>query len=306
MNKLCGLVEQEETACGIFCELLVWVCGVRVMVEEESRDVERVELDLLLEAIWQLYAYDFRQYARSSMLRRVRHRMKVSGMSHISEMIPRVMHDPAFFNAFLEDMSKTVTEMFRDPGFCCEVRKKVAPILAQERSLKIWHAGCATGEEVYSMAIILEEEGLLDRASIFGTDYNYQALASAEEGVYPLSSLSKIQENYKAAGGVAHLSKYLNIEDDCLTVSPRLKKHVKFSYHNLISDAPLQDIDILVCRNVLIYFERPLQERVIENLWRGLKTMGYLCLGAKESLDASSLRGRFGNVSYNHKIFRKI
>lgn len=194
------------------------------MNNEMGRDVELIELELFLEAVWRLYAYDFRQYARPSLLRRVKHRLQTAGLDHISEMIPRIVHDPPFFDAFLSDMSKTVTGMFRDPNFYSELRKKVIPILGGQERLRVWHAGCATGEEVYSFAILLEEAGLLDRAQIFATDYNYRSLAAARAGEYPLSSLKKFEENYKEAGGGANLLHYLSVHDECLKVNASLKK----------------------------------------------------------------------------------
>jgi chemotaxis protein methyltransferase CheR len=228
-----------------------------------TTNVEQLETDVLLDAIYRRWGYDFRHYARSSLNRRLKHRLQMSKMQHLSDMLPRIIHDEEFFELLLRDLSVTVTEMFRDSGFYVSLRKDVIPVLKTYLFIKIWHAGCATGEEVYSMAVLLKEEGLLHRAQIYATDYNNRSLEIAREGVYPLDHIRKFTANYNAAGGTACFSDYYTAKYNAAKLCESLKQNVTFANHNLVTDRAFGEMHLIVCRNVLIYFDNVLQDHVV-------------------------------------------
>ena len=267
-------------------------------------NIEDIEIDLLLDAVLQRYGYDFRNYARESLKRRLAHRLSLSALTHLSEMIPKILHDKAFFDAVLLDFSVTVTEMFRDPHVYLAIRKKVVPVLKTYPFVKIWHAGCATGEEAYSMAILLKEEGLYDRAHIYATDYNNRSLYTAQEGIYPLDGIKTHTANYAAAGGRSCLSDYYCARYGSVKMLESLKQNITFSYHNLVTDGVFGEMNLIVCRNVLIYFDSVLKSRVLSLFCDSLYPLGFLCLGAKETLDCSDLRDRFEEVEGKAKIYQ--
>ena len=268
------------------------------------KEIEAIEIDLLLEGILRRFGYDFRHYARASLKRRLKRRMNLWGMDHISQMLPAMLHDEAFFDTFLRDMSITVTEMFRDPSFYQEVRERVIPVLKTYPFVKIWHAGCATGEEVYSLAIVLEEEGFLDRAQIYATDFNTHSLEVAREGIYPLDKIQEFTANYNRAGGVASFSDYYHARYKAAKMDSRLTRNLTLAYHNLVTDGVFGEMHLIVCRNVLIYFNRTLQTRVLGLFTESLCRRGHLCLGTKESMEFSEVANRFDTVSREGKIFR--
>ncbi len=273
---------------------------------QTKKNIERIEMELLLEAIFRRWGYDFRQYAPASLKRRLEHRMRRAEMTQLSEMLPKILHDEEFFNQLLGDLSITVTEMFRDPHFYAAFRKQVVPVLRTYPFIKIWHAGCATGEEVYSMAVLLHEEGLYDRAQIYGTDYNNHSLEIAKQGVYPLDSMQTFTANYQAAGGKASFADYYLARYGSAKIAGFLKENVTFAHHNLAADGPFGEMNVVVCRNVLIYFDQDLQDSVLTLFRDSLCHRGYLCLGTKETLDFSAVGNEFETVAGKERVFRAL
>lgn len=266
---------------------------------------EKIEIILLLEAIFQRYGYDFRHYARASIRRRIRHFQAKSGCARISEMIPRLLYDESFFVDMVKDFSITVTEMFRDPEFYVSLRQQVVPYLRTYPFFRVWHAGCATGEEVYSIAVLLQEEGIYERATLFATDFNDKALATAREGIYPLAAVREYTRNYQRAGGLHSFSGYYQAHYDSAIMGKELKKNITFANHNLVTDWVFGEMNMIVCRNVLIYFDRSLQDRVLEMFTESLAPTGFLCLGTKESLRFSGVASQYKEIDSRMKIFQK-
>ncbi|MCF8370074.1 MAG: protein-glutamate O-methyltransferase CheR [Bacteroidales bacterium] len=265
-----------------------------------------MEIDLLLEGIYHKYGYDFRNYGKAHIKRRLMHRLNVSGLSNFIEMLNKVMYDASFFDKLLLDLSINVTEMFRDPHFYKAVRQEVIPLLRTYPFLKIWHAGCSTGEEVYSMAILLQEEGLYDRTQIYATDFNQVVLKKAKEGIYPVRNIKEYTQNYQEAGGLNSFSDYYNAKYDSAIMNTSLKKNVVFADHNLVQDGVFGEMNLVVCRNVLIYFDRDLQNRVIKLFKDSLIQGGILCLGSKESIKFTEHYQSFDPIVEKEKIFKKI
>lgn len=268
-------------------------------------ETERIEIELLLEAIFQRYGYDFRSYSRASIERRTRQFLTTSGCASVSEMIPRVLHDEQFFSRLAKFFSISVTEMFRDPFFYAALREKVVPLLKTWPHVKIWHAGCATGEEVYSLAIVLEEAGLLERATIYATDFNDAALSKAREGIYELSKLRQATENYQQSGGTESFSDYYHARYDAATMDGALRQRITFSNHNLASDSAFGDMHLVFCRNVLIYFNRELQNRALGLLTESLVHGGFLCLGSKEDLQFTQVSDDYAKVDERARIYKR-
>jgi chemotaxis protein methyltransferase CheR len=268
--------------------------------------LEDFEVSLLLSAIEHRFGYDFREYARASIKRRVRNAMSRHGIRHVSELIPRVLHEAAFFQDIVRDFSITVTEMFRDPQVWRTLREEVLPRLSTWSYFKIWHAACATGEEVYSMAILLQEAGLLDRATIYATDFNDTALQYARIGSYPQKDFHKASHNYLEAGGKRSLDAYCRTEGDRIFMNEALQKRIVWANHNLTIDNAFGEMNLIVCRNVLIYFTQPLQNRVLELFTESLASGGTLCLGNKESLDFSSISNHYDAISKQNRIYRYV
>ncbi len=271
-----------------------------------AEDIEQIETEILLEGIFRRWGYDFRNYAHASLKRRLKHRLGLSELDRLSELLPKILHDEEFFNLLLTDLSVTVTEMFRDPRFYVTFRKQVVPVLKTYPFLKIWHAGCATGEEVYSMAIVLKEEGLGDRAQIYATDYNNHSLEIARQGMYPLDNLRGYTANYNAAGGKASLGDYYHAKYGSVRFSEALRENVTFSHHNLVTDGVFGEMNLIVCRNVLIYFDKTLQDRVLSLFCDSLCHRGYLCLGTRETIAFSAVAERFEAVAGKDRIFRAL
>lgn len=267
--------------------------------------IELIEADLLLEAVFRRYGYDFRSYARASIERRIRHFLTGSGCTSIAEMIPKVLHDGEFFSRLLRNFSISVTEMFRDPFVYRNVREKVVPLLRTWPHVKIWHAGCATGEEVYSLAIILKEEGLYDRATIYATDFSDAALDQARDGVYPLGKVKEATQNYQQAGGKASFSEYYHAHYDAVAMDSSLKERITFANHNLAVDEVFGEMHLVFCRNVLIYFNPDLQNRALRLFTESLVHGGFLCLGTKENLQFTEVSKRYEVLDNKAKIYQK-
>lgn len=264
-----------------------------------------MEIDLLLEAIFRRYGYDFRSYARASIDRRVRNFLSSSGCDSVSEMIPKVIHDRAFFSRLARNFSIAVTEMFRDPMVYRAVREKVVPMLKTWPHVKIWHAGCATGEEVHSLAIVLKEEGLYDRSTIYATDFNDDALDRAREGIYETAKFQDATRNYQQAGGKRSFSEYYHAMYNAAAMDSSLRTRVVFSTHNLASDSVFGEMHLVFCRNVLIYFNRDLQNRALNLFTESLIHGGFLCLGTKESLRFTDVKDTFDVVDKKSRIYKK-
>jgi chemotaxis protein methyltransferase CheR len=265
---------------------------------------ERIELRLALEAIHRRYGYDFRHYDEASIGRRLSAAAARIGARHFGELQHRVLHEPDVFQRVLDVLTVRVTEMFRDPAFYRALRRLVLPALRTYPQLKIWHAGCASGEEVYATAILLEECGLYDRAQVYGTDVSHAAVEQARHGIYPDSALAQFGNNYRASGGEGDVSGYFAQAYGGVAIRPALKKNVHFFQHDLVTDYSLGEMHVVFCRNVLIYFGDELRQRAFSLFTDGLQRGGFLCLGASEALPSSE-RGHYQDVSESERIYRR-
>lgn len=268
-------------------------------------DTQNIELQLLLQAIYLKYGYDFRNYAKASIKRRVQHRLLKDGFPNISMMQHKLLYDVSFFETLLLDLSINVTEMFRDPSFYLALRKTVIPALKSLPFIKIWHAGCATGEEVYSMAILLKEAGLYEKTQIYATDMNEVVLKQARDGIFPIKRLRQYTANYQKAGGQEAFSDYYTAHYDHVVMDKTLKENILFSDHNLATDGVFGEMNLVVCRNVLIYFNRELQNRVLGLFLESLCQGGFLCLGSRESIRFADCSSTFIDVVKEEKIYQK-
>jgi chemotaxis protein methyltransferase CheR len=273
---------------------------------EYDTELERLEIELLLEGIFRHYGFDFRAYAYASIRRRLWKRILADGLTSVSELQTRVLHDRAAMERLLLDLSVSVTSMFRDPGFYQAFRQDVVPMLRTYPFIRIWHAGCSTGEEVYSTAIMLEEEQLLDRTRIYATDINDAVLKQARDGIFPLNRMQEYTENYIRAGGRRSFSEYYTAKYDGALFSPSLTRTAVFSQHNLVTDGSFSEFNVIFCRNVLIYFDRALQQRVHKLFYESLAMFGILALGGKESLRASQYEDCYQKLRPREKLYRKI
>jgi chemotaxis protein methyltransferase CheR len=274
-------------------------------VVSDVRDVEEIEIALLLEAVYRRYGFDFREYAAASLRRRLWRRANAEGLPTLSALQERILHDPAVMHRLLGDLSISVTAMFRDPSFYVAFRKKVVPLLHTYPFTRIWVAGCSTGEEVYSLAIVLDEEGLLDRSRIYATDINEAVLDRARNGVFALDKMRDYTQNYVHAGGSRAFSEYYLASYDGAQFDRRLVENAVFAQHNLVSDKAFNEFHVVVCRNVMIYFDRTLQERVLDLFDESLVTLGVLGLGHKETLRFSQLASRYEELDGAERIYRK-
>ena len=264
-----------------------------------------LEIRLLLEAIYDRYHYDFRSYAKASLKRRLAQaceQLKVTSLSGLQE---RVLHEPEVFAGLLQYLTVQVSDMFRDPGFFRAIRTEVLPVLATYPSIKVWVAGCSTGEEAYSLAILLHEEGLLDRSIIYGTDINAQALRAAEKGVYSLARLRGFTENHRRSGATTSLSDYYHASGDSAIMDAALRRKVTFSDHSLATDNVFSEVHLVTCRNVLIYFDQELQNRALRLFGEALIGRGFLGLGSKESLRFSEAVDLFTEFALGERIYRR-
>ncbi|MEA1876146.1 MAG: protein-glutamate O-methyltransferase CheR [Bacteroidota bacterium] len=273
--------------------------------KEKINSTENIEIRLLLEGVFLKYGYDFRDYGKAHARRRIIQRLGLSDLKTISDLQSKVLHDKSFFQLLLHDLSINTTEMFRDPDFFKEIREQVVPILKTYPYFKAWHAGCSTGEEVYSMAIILSEEDLYNRAQLYATDFNHNALRKAKEAIYPAGNMKEYTRNYIKAGGKSSFADYYSARYDSAIINKHLKKNIVFSDHNLVTDSVFGEMHMVMCRNTLIYFNKSLQDRAIKLFYDSLIPGGFLCLGSKESLTFSAHRDLFEPFNQKLKIFRK-
>ena len=274
-------------------------------VIHKKLECEAIEIDLLLEAVYRRYGYDFRSYARASIERRIRLFLSTSGCSTVSGMIPNVIHDKEFCSHLVRYFSVSVTEMFRDPSVYRIIREDVVPLLKTWPHIKIWLAGCATGEEVYSLAILLKEEGLYDRATIYATDFSDEALDRARDGIYEPARFQDATRNYQLAGGKRSFSEYYLARYDAVTMDASLKEKIVFSNHNLAMDGVFGEMHLIFCRNVLIYFNRALQNRALNLFTDSLVHGGFLCLGTKETLQFTDVSHCYDIVDSKARIYKK-
>lgn len=270
-----------------------------------SKDISEVEISLLLEAIYQKCGYDFRQYSRAHIARRIANRMIMSGIKTIGDIQVGVLRDETFASRILQDLSITVTEMFRDPEFYKSLREDIIPLLKTYSFIKLWHAGCSTGEEVYSTAILLKEEGIYDRTTIYATDFNQQALDTAKTGIFSSEVMQEYGVNYKKSGGKGLLSDYYTSRYNNVIMNQDLKKNILWANHNLATDGVFSEVHVVLCRNVLIYFNQELQNRVHKLFFDSLVKGGILCLGAKESLRFTDFGRHYQELDKAQKIFKK-
>jgi chemotaxis protein methyltransferase CheR len=270
---------------------------------DEAR--ERIEIDLLLEAIQRRYGFDFRGYALASLRRRLWHRAYGEGLQTLSGLQERVLHDPSCMDRLLRDLSINVTEMFRDPSFHRALRERVFPLLRTHPFIRIWNAGCSTGEEIYSLAIALREEGLLDRTRIYATDIDDTVLERARAGMFALDRMQRYTENYLRAGGSDEFSSYYSAAGDSARFDPSLAAGIVFAQHNLVTDGSFNEFHLIVCRNVLIYFGPKLQEEVLALFGASMSRFGILALGRKESIRHSAHAAEYEPLVEAEKIFRR-
>ncbi|ACT00489.1 CheR family methyltransferase [Paenibacillus sp. JDR-2] len=254
--------------------------------ELPANEWEDIEIELLIEGLFRAYGYDFRHYLRSSLRRRIRNRMYMDGVQTVTGMLEKVLHEPDYVHKLSNDFSIKVTEMFRDPSFFRAFRERAVPLLGKLPEIRIWHAGCSTGEEVYSMAILLQEQGLLEKARIYATDMSERAIEQAKEGKFPLKRMQTFTKNYMQAGGTKEFSAYYTVERDYAVFDPSLAQHMMFAQHNLATDSTFNEFHVILCRNVMIYFNPELQDRVHRLFHDSLTEAGILGLGSMEYLIA--------------------
>lgn len=272
---------------------------------EPPSDID-IELKLLMEAIFLKYSYDFRNYTGASQKRRVLYALEQLRLPNVSALQEQVLHDPTVFAQLLQFLTIPVSEMFRDPGYFLTLRQQVVPVLQTYPSVKVWVAGCSTGEEAWSLAILLREEGLLERTQIYATDINPASLDKARQGIFPMDAVRSYTANYQRAGGRRAFSDYYTAAYDAARFDPALCANAVFADHSLATDSVFAETQLVSCRNVLIYFNRALQDRALRLFHESLCHRGFLGLGAKESIDFSAFATRFDTLARAERIYRKV
>lgn len=267
-------------------------------------DVQDIEVELFVRAMQLGHGYDFSEYAPASLKRRVLQLVQTHDLHTVSDLTRRVLHDPAFLPRVIEGLSVPVSEMFRDPPVFKALRDKVLPVLASYPEINIWQAGCAHGQEVYSLAILLEEAGLYERSHIYATDFNDAALASANEGIYATRDARDWSRNYQEAGGLRSFNDYYSARYDFIKLDQRLRRNVTFFNHNLVTDDVFCEAHLILCRNVLIYFNNALQDRTLALFRNSLVRGGFLCLGTRENIDFSPSAASFADIDQSHRIYQ--
>lgn len=270
-----------------------------------DQDIEDIEIQLLLDAIMHRYGYDFRNYAPASLRRRIRLVAEKEGVKSISALQGNILRDAACMARFVTTLSVPVTAMFRDPPFYRALRDEVIPMLRTYPFIRVWHAGCSTGEEVYSLAILLTEAELYERCRIYATDLSDATLQAATRGIYDISFMRAYTQNYQQFGGTQEFSSYYTADHQRVILSPRLRRNIVFSQHNLVSDGPFNEFNLILCRNVMIYFDQKLRQRVHALLDESLCRFGILGIGSKESLEFSTLASRYSELPSRIRLYRK-
>jgi chemotaxis protein methyltransferase CheR len=271
-----------------------------------DESVEEVEIEALLGALERRYGYDFRNYARASLRRRIRATLEVEKLATVSALQQLLLRDPSSMQRFIYRLSVHVTSMFRDAEFFRVFRSEVVPWLRTYPYLRIWHAGCATGEEVYSMAIMLEEEGIYDRCRIYATDISDLLLQRAKRGIYTLEAIRRYTAAYHRAGGRRDFSSYYTADSENAVLHDKLRRNVVFSLHNLVSDGSFNEFNVVLCRNVLIYFDDPLRDRVLGLLDQSVMRGGFMAIGRKESLRFTPLQDRYTELQGEVRVYRRM
>lgn len=271
-----------------------------------EQELEKIEIDLLLEGIYRQYGHDFRQYAYASLKRRIYGVMHAEKVSSISALQEKTLHDPVCMKRFLLSVSVNVTAMFRDPGFFLAFRQRVIPQLRTYPFVRVWHAGCSTGEEVYSMAILLHEEGLYDRCRIYATDMDEAVLKQAMAGIFPLEAVKGYEANYRHAGGQGSFADYFTSGYGSALFRASLRDNMVFSPHNLAMESSFNEFHVILCRNVMIYFAKPLQQRVHNLLYDSLAMFGVLGIGSRESLHFTPHEDAYEALDREAKLYRRI
>src|SRR3954452_10103695 len=263
------------------------------------------ELEEVLQLLLHQYGYDFTNYSHASLRRRILHFMNTQLLASVYDLKFKLINQKNIFIQLLQTITINVTDMFRDPSFYKALRDKIFPQLATYPLIKIWHAGCATGEEAFSLAILLHEENLLNRCRIYATDLNSVNLTKAQKGIIPLANMKEHSQHYYEAGGKDHFSNYYTAKYDHVLINKELRTNIVFSHHNLVTDNVFNEFQLILCRNVLIYFEPVLQNKVLNLLYNSLSPLGFLAIGLKESLLFSDLNSKFENVLPSLKIFKR-
>lgn len=274
-----------------------------ITAREETEDVE---IELLLEGLFRVHGFDFRDYSRASIKRRILELMRAERAATVSALQDKVLHDRACLDRFLLGLSVHATAMFRDPSFYATFRREVVPLLKTYPTVQIWIAGCSTGEEVYSLAILLREEGLYERCRIYATDISQTVLRKARDGIFPLAAMRDYTNNYHRAGGGHEFSDYYTAQYDNAIFSSSLRNNVVFSEHNLATDGSFNEFQVILCRNVMIYFNKDLQARVHNLLYDSLSMFGVFGLGNKESLRFTPRADSYQHLNHNDKLYRKV
>ncbi|WP_240743307.1 CheR family methyltransferase [Ilyomonas limi] len=272
----------------------------------EATMISDEQIELLLNDVLELYGYDFTNYTKASIKRRINRILAVDRFPSFAELRYRLRNDKTYLNRFVEAISVNVTEMFRDPQFFRILKEKVLPHLATYPYIRIWHAGCSTGEEVYSMAILLKEANLLHKSLLYATDINQEVLEKARQGVFSLSNMKQYSENYILSGGIKAFSDYYITTNGHVKFNEELRRKIIFAMHNLVSDRSFNEFQLILCRNVLIYFDKHLQDRAIGLFDESLETLGYLALGAKETLRFAPIEKNYKQIDGKEKIWRKM
>jgi chemotaxis protein methyltransferase CheR len=271
----------------------------------ESKSVSNIELDLLLDAIYRHYGYDFRNYSRPSIERRIQQFVELEHIESISDLIKPVLHSREFAFHLIKHFSISVSEMFRDPHVYQSILNHIIPILRTYPSFKIWHAGCANGQEVYSLAILLKEAGILDHATIFATDINEEALDTAKKGIYPICNIQSVCKSYREAGGKNSFTHYFHAAYNAITMDSELRRRITFANHDLVRNTSFGKMNLIMCRNVLIYFDHELQKKAWQLFSRSLADDGFICLGSAEHLPLTGIYSEYETIDSNSKIYQK-
>jgi chemotaxis protein methyltransferase CheR len=276
------------------------------MPPKQLNELEDIEIQLLLEGVYRYYGFDFRNYALASIKRRIWNVIRAENLTTISGLLNKVLHEKDCMERFVLGLSVNVTAMFRDPNFYIAFRNKVVPLLRTYPFIRIWHAGCSTGEEVYSMAILLSEEGIYHRCRIYATDMNEAVLRKAKAGIFSLHLMQEYTQLYLQAGGTKCFSEYYTAAYNAAIFQPLLKENIVFSHHNLVTDASFNEFNVILCRNVLIYFNEQLQEQVHKLLYQSLKMFGILGLGKQESLFGTPYQQHYKELASEEKLYRRV
>ena len=276
------------------------------LLNKNVPELEKIEIELVLRAVSDSSGYDLSNYAKASLRRRLHDFRIEEGLDNLSEIIPLIIHDEKALKKLIYKISVTVTEMFRDPHVFKVLREDVLSYLKTYPFVRIWVAGCSTGEEVYSLAVMLAEEGLYDKCQIYATDLNDAALSMAREGIYSGESVKNYSVNYRKSGGKNTLTEYFYSKYDSVIISRDLKKNITFAKHNLVTDSAFNEMNLIMCRNVMIYFNQILQNRVLKLFRDSLYINGFLCLGVRESISLSNMESNFTKVNSRDNIYKRI